>query len=439
MNEIWGEENVNRVIGRDIWATFEAVIKARYESDSERHKKGDPMRIHYVPIDDAALLAEARRTGSKMNVNVNAFYREVRHELEKHAIKTGGHAGGIVYCPLIAQEYYSIDIGLREAAPLVVFKSHDRVLDTKEYNFVDPKIKKALRKIYFESSLTCDYFYRKLAVGIDAEQKYTWFYADPDVLPYVSYKDISGEDLFERQKDELVQYLVDNFDYNAKSWYLKGKLKQELRKQKREGVILRIYDSDLIDIVDLARTEMKDAHDKEEEESSKTQDTAQKNQSDGWTIKLQIVIWHESDGLSFDGIEQKYGIPHSTAHKWYVEARKYMDQLKNREESKVELSLKDFLINKFGINEEESISMKDVVFYFLINKIGVNKVLTSTKESLKKHISDCVDPRFYLGENGIDAMTGIIYNEAQNKKNEYGKEALQELVIKPLKEMKVLK
>jgi len=236
--ERWGRDNVDCYYASDLWATLTAVMN----SDKQ---------IFYLCLDDSIPMFDSRR--SMGNVGVTQFFYEIRHELKKHALMCGGNAGGLVFICLIAQDLGAIDLRLRTSLGFTTYKTYDRGLDKIK---LEPEIIRTLKKMKYQSVVCCNYFYRKLAVIIDCEDKYTLTYADAHDMPYVPFKYITGKDIFESQKIHLINHLVDNVNSNQKKWYFKAELIEEINRIEKSGEDIRIQTSDYEEIILMARKQI---------------------------------------------------------------------------------------------------------------------------------------------------------------------------------------
>ena len=245
ISQIWGD-SVDFFNASDLWATIEAI-------------KNSKKLVHYLIIDDSIPLFDSRMSMRSENIGVTQFYFEIRHALKKHAEKTG-NAGGFVIICLISQYYKAIDIRLRKSVAFTVFKSYDDSCDEMKF---DEKIIKALKKMKDKSVRVKDYFYRQLAVGIDNRGFYTLFLADKKSLPFLNFKDISGEDYHELQRDYLVDYLVENIDLSIRKGIIRGELYFELDRMRKSGTETRITKSDFVEVIHRAEKIQNDIKEKE--------------------------------------------------------------------------------------------------------------------------------------------------------------------------------
>lgn len=256
IKQIWGN-NVDFYLARDLWATIDAV-------------KNSKKLVHYLIIDDSIPMFDSRRSMSSDSVNMTQMFYEIRHELKKHSKQQGGNAGGLVIIALITQEFMAIDKRLRQALAFSVFKAYDTICDKM---IPDQEIIKTLKKIKDKSVRVGDYFYRQLAVAVDCLDNYTLFYVDRKKLPHITFQYVTGVDIFERQRNLLIDYLIDNFTLQEHSKdALKAELHFEVDRMKSEENC-RITKSDFSEIIIRAKRlqeiQLEPTVKKQQEEQSK--------------------------------------------------------------------------------------------------------------------------------------------------------------------------
>ena len=233
IKQIWGND-VDCYLARDLWATIDAV-------------KNSKKLVHYLIIDDSVPMFDSRRSMTSDSVDMTQMFYEIRHELKKHATQQGGNAGGLVIIALITQDFMAIDKRLRQALAFSVFKAYDKICDKM---IPDREIIKILKKIKDKSVRVCDYFYRQLAVGVDCLENYTLFYVDRKKLPNIKFQYVTGEDIFERQRNLLIDYLIDNFTLQEHSKdALKAELHFEVDRMRKLGGHCRITKTDFSEII----------------------------------------------------------------------------------------------------------------------------------------------------------------------------------------------
>ncbi len=233
IREIWGNE-ADFYLAKDLWATIEAV-------------KSSKRLVHYLIIDDSIPMFDSRRSMSSSNVDMTQMFYEIRHELKKHAKLNQGNAGGLVIICLITQDFMAIDRRIRKALAFTVFKAYD---ESCEKLIEDNSIIKTLKRIKDKTVRVCDYFYRQLAVAVDAEENYTLFFADRSTLDKIDFKYVTGEDIFEQQQNYFIEYLVENFDLqDVNKDQLKAELHFEIDRLKKENINTRINKSDFSEII----------------------------------------------------------------------------------------------------------------------------------------------------------------------------------------------
>lgn len=236
--QVWKKE-IDFFTVRDLWATLEAVKNSR-------------KLVHFLILDDSGSMFDSRKSMEKGRANVTEMYWEIRHEFKKAAKKGQGNKGGLVIIAIIIQDYMGLDVRIRNALGFTVFKTYDKAADKM---IPDKKIIQLLKKIKDKSVRVCDWTYRKYAVGVDAEENYTLFYADVDQLPVIPFTHITGEDIFERQRSYFINYLIDHFQLEEES---KDDLKAELhfekdRYERKLKEYCRINRADFSEIIIMAK------------------------------------------------------------------------------------------------------------------------------------------------------------------------------------------
>ncbi|MHA1488550.1 MAG: hypothetical protein ACTSRI_02710 [Promethearchaeota archaeon] len=216
----------------DFYASIDAIKKSKKP-------------VHYVIMDDTVSKLDSRQP--MKNIDVTELYFEIRHELRKHAQKSGGLLGGLVILAMITQDYMAIDKRLRNSVMFTAFKTYDPIC--KEL-IPDQQINDLLLFFKDESVRKCNYKYRKFAVGIDAMGKYTLFYADRESLPTFEFKMVKGESIFKQQMEYLTHYLIDTFTLlEMPKDDLKAELGFELDRMEKSGERTRITKSAFNDII----------------------------------------------------------------------------------------------------------------------------------------------------------------------------------------------
>lgn len=235
--QIW-QDDIDFFNAEDMWGTLEAI-------------KISDKKVHFVLIDDSGPLFDCRNPMG--NMTATEMYWEIRHELKRYAKQSGRSVGGLVILAIVIQDYMGLDKRIRDALGFTVFKTYDKAIK-KEKLIPDEKLQKLLKKLKYKSSVACDWKYRKFAVGVDAEEKYTLFYCDPDQYPYIPFTNVIGEDIFEKQRDFLVKYLVNNIDLEAPREVIQGKLYFEIDKIKKSDERCRISNEHFSEIIKRAKT-----------------------------------------------------------------------------------------------------------------------------------------------------------------------------------------
>jgi thiol-disulfide isomerase/thioredoxin len=201
--------------------------------------------VHYCVLDD--LVAKLDSRNPMGNIDVTQMYYEIRHEFQKHAKRSGGNAGGLVLMALCTQDYMAIDKRLRNSVMFTVFKTYDPYCDKV---IDDPEVIQLLKELKDKSVRVCDYNFRKLAVGVDTMNKYTLFYADRDILPKIDYRMVLGESIYEKQRDVMINYLIDNFLIaDTPKDTLKAELFFEIDRIEESGERSRVKKSDFTEII----------------------------------------------------------------------------------------------------------------------------------------------------------------------------------------------
>ena len=223
----------------DLYATIEAIKKSTTP-------------VHFVIIDDFVSRLDARDSMKKENKDMTVLYYEIRHQLEEESVASGGSFGGLVILLILIQCYTAIDKRLRKGAMFKVFKTYDA--EASKILEFDPEVDEFLQDLSDRSNRLSEYKARELAIGFDTKRYYTAFKADksniPEKMPF-TIETVQGESFYKKQRDQLVYYLIDNFDYLE--YEPRDKLKAELLFQldelKESTKRCRIAKSDFTEII----------------------------------------------------------------------------------------------------------------------------------------------------------------------------------------------
>ncbi len=400
LNERWEEGNVDFFEAHDLWGIVEGI-------------KNSTKQVHYVIIDDASPIFNSRRSNSDNNVDLTDFYFEIRHQLEDAAIAANGNKGGLVFFNVIVQNKMAIDNRLREALGFIVFKTYDKNLDKEKVNF---EIKRVLKKITYQTIVCCRYFYRQLAVVVDCEDKYTLIFSEKAVIP-VKYEKVFGENLYKKQFNRLIDFLLNNVNLNKKSWYIKGRLLLELNEMRKSERFVRIDKADFDDIIIIAKTLKEDTESENEENITKERVKELEEEIEKERNYSQMFYLRDTNHFSFKRCAVAQGISESQFFKRYTKAAEV--QKRRLSERISEHKIKDG--REFALN-------------LLIVRVGINKILQAERSDLQEYIRVYVPSTLHQGE--VDALANYVYELIQEKYIKgIGKQIFQEFVAQPVKEM----
>lgn len=384
--------NGNSICGcyfaKDLYATVNTVIN-------------DRRLVKYVILDDSSYLFDSRRSGSNNNVDVTQFYWEIRHELEEHAIKSNGNAGGLIIICLIIQDFRTLDLRIRNALAFRVYKTWDRSIKKLK---LDAKIDKLLLKMYDKCVRVCDYFFRSLGVAVDIMKKYTLFMANIHDLPTVKFETITGTGLFEKQRDILIDSLVNKISLEMKNDQIKAilyNLRDDLKKTQKK---IRINTSDFQEIIIRAKGILY----LKEDESDENEDSDHliPNGRTDKQIKMPIIIkLREQKELSFEEISVIVSVPATTIKRWFY---------------------------KYKENKDKGVSISELVLIELKSRIKPTSLLTCEREQLGLWIEKYVNPQLYLGNLGLNSMVDVVYQLIERELKETGKNVFNEFVRIPV-------
>lgn len=209
--ELWGK-NIDFYIADDLYGLIDAV------SSSSKP-------VHFVILDDQIAYLDSRNPMG--NRKITEVYFTIAHELKNRAELKGGNVGGLVICAVLVQNYGAIDLRLRSDCMFTIFKTWDE-FGSKYYKLND-EIVEILKDWKIRSNRLTDYEARKYAFIVDINNEGCIIKFDANEPKYKNlpfqFEMISGVDRKKEQRDELVQYLYDNFNMiECKNSTLKGEL-----------------------------------------------------------------------------------------------------------------------------------------------------------------------------------------------------------------------
>ena len=190
------------------------------------------------------------------------------------------------------QDISALDVRLRRAVVLIVYKNFDESLDKQKD--IDYEVKRVLKKMKYNAALRIDYFWRQLAVAIDAEGKYTFINADASKMRKLKFIYVTGENLYERDKMHLIYYLVEKVNLEKKKWYIRGKLYEEIEIMKKKSPFVRVSKSDFTEIIERAKTIAEDKKGNETIEQKKRREHLIKHLVDNFDVNQQTWYFKAS-------------------------------------------------------------------------------------------------------------------------------------------------
>jgi len=307
--QLWKDTGIDFFDAKDMYGLIEGVAKSK-----------NP--VHFALLDDQVFYMDSRNPmGNKF---ITQIYYTIRHKLQEKAKKSGGNLGGLVICAILVQDFNALDRRLRKNAMFTIFKDWDE-FGCKYYN-IDQEIQDELLEWKIGSGSLTDYNARKHAFVVDIKREGCIIYYDSPKnkrLPF-EFETVTGISVYKEQKKEFIDYISKfDFEENTRS-DLEAELYEYSEKMQSDGYELYVKPSDFREIYIRAKRNYKNQNQYIEKE------IVQKNQTDGW-IKQQILALHDTVGLTFKAIENKFRIPHSTAHDWYKQEKENLSKIINKE------------------------------------------------------------------------------------------------------------
>jgi len=328
----------------------------RILSDKRYEELFEKKKIIILILDDimSGGVLDSRRSGSGLNVGMTGFYNKSRHALrdkwERDPIRFSRK--GILFVLFANQVLSRVDATIRENIMVKIFTSFvDRRWFHNEFRSAKQKKEmNILRKATFEGDLGDKYTAKainiiKLKTGQLSACEIPRYYDEANKIEYSDdnamidiisnrfgvshyeiFRDLDKEDFFKILMEKLKSKyrFLDDVDKGIMVAYLQ----QEADKLKEEYAI-NYTKADIIRVIDTARMS--------------EYDEIRANQIEilnGWT-DYELLLLHDTLGLSFREIEAYAGIPHSTAHKKYERAKKRfelrLNTFKNKRNEIIEL------------------------------------------------------------------------------------------------------
>ncbi|MFO8020662.1 MAG: hypothetical protein R6U96_18710 [Promethearchaeia archaeon] len=196
MDTIWGEGNVNFCEVYDVWAAIEQVSRSN-------------KWIHFLVLDDAVDVLDSRQ--SMANAKMSQVIYKIRHELQDRATEEGsGHAGGLVFFAVLAQDQKAVDKRLREMCAFHIFKGYSKAAEEMIW---DDNLVDLLKHMDDEAVRKHNYEWRKTAIAVDKDEMFTFFYADTRGLKNIQFVYAKADNMAAKQKQKLIDKIlkIDNF------------------------------------------------------------------------------------------------------------------------------------------------------------------------------------------------------------------------------------
>lgn len=324
--EIWGNA-IDFFKAEDIYALIDAVATSKYP-------------VHFILLDDQVSKLDSRNPMG--NRTITELYFEIAHELKRRSELMGGNLGGLVIVAILTQNYGAIDLRLRSDAMFTIFKTYDE-FGCKQYN-LDEDVEMVLRDWKIRSNRITEYEARKWAFVIDIMNEGCIIYFDAllpkyNELPF-EFTLVRGIDRYREQRNQVVNYLVKNFNIiKLSDKELKEELYEKLDELENSPEKCRITSGHFTEIIYRARKKYKKLHKTKIEE----QKNAQKqvlieflykniNMSDYQDSELKGELFYKLDELKE---KELYISKHDFLEIIYRAKKKYLEQGPISEESKI--------------------------------------------------------------------------------------------------------
>lgn len=307
---LWGND-IDFFDGEHVYALIDAIAKSTKP-------------VHYGLLDDQVFYLDARNPMGNRLMTQTFF--TIAHELKRKSEMSGGNLGGLVIVPILVQSWRAIDLRLKSILMFTIFKGWDD--SGCQYYNISNDIQEELLN-WKIGSLRTDYKARTHAFVVDVKKEGSIIYFDSRSSRYKNlpfeFEKVTGYSILKEQKKEFIEF-VSNFDFETcTNADLQAELYEKIDEIEAKGKCY-IRPKDFREIIIRAKRGYIPGI------QTKSQD---KDLSDGW-IKENILTLHDSLKFSFQTIEDRFGIPHSTAYDWYIQEKDKLNSLintKNKEEN----------------------------------------------------------------------------------------------------------
>nr|BDI55116.1 MAG: DnaA-like replication initiator protein [uncultured archaeon] len=268
------------------------------ELDKYKHLWRRPIQI--CIIDDAVGKIDSRRSMSSSNIAFTQRYFQIRHILEEKGCKNG-----LIIVILATQMWYAIDRRIRDNVQVTIFKTYYREKIFQEMMNYDEDLLKFIKDATYESLIKSNMVARSAGIGV---------IQTGDIFQFRNRKVNANEVnlpllLYESGKQEFIQLLIakimNQFGciFKVPDKLIKGYLQFETDNLKHLFPGVKITSTDYGYIIRWGvYLQYQDQP-----------NILNNKELDGWVDK-DIIYFHDTLGLSFQEIEDEYGIAHSTAH-----------------------------------------------------------------------------------------------------------------------------
>ncbi len=244
---MWGD-NIDFFQAEDIYALIDAVATSQKP-------------VHFIILDDQVSKLDSRNPMG--NRTITELYFEIAHELKRRSEAMDGNLGGLVIVAILIQNYGAIDLRLRSDSMFTIFKTYDKY-GCREYN-LDEEVEYVLKDWKIRSNRLTDYTARMWAFVIDINDEGCIIYYDANQPKYKNlpfkFTTVRGIDRYREQRNQLVDYLVQNFNIiKLSDKELKEELYEQLDVLENAPEKCRINPSNFTEIISRTRKKFKRLH-----------------------------------------------------------------------------------------------------------------------------------------------------------------------------------
>lgn len=327
---IWGDD-IDFFKAEDIYALIDAISTSTCP-------------VHFVILDDQVSKLDSRNPMG--NRTITELYFEIAHELHRRSKLMKGNLGGLVLVAILTQSYGAIDLRLRIDSMFIILKTWDEQA-CKYYN-LDEEVVEVLIDWKIRSNRLTDYEARKWAFVVDIDNEGCIIYFDPYLPKYKNlpfkFTLFRGIDRYREQRNQLVKFLVQNFNIiKLSDKELKEELYEKLDELENSPEKCRITSGHFTEIIYRTRKKFKKLHKTEMEGQKKAQKQelieflyTTFNMDDYQDSELKGELFYKLDELTKElGEDELYVSKKDFLEIIWRAKKKYLDQGPISEESKI--------------------------------------------------------------------------------------------------------